>query len=1266
MDGPVSGGSSSSIIKSGTGTLALNANNNSFTGSLTINGGGVLVDDLGLGGDLGAGLITINDGGVFTLGATGNADFPDGTDLVINTGGRFELGQGENYGTVTLAGGEFRFFATSRTGVNNSAVAPAAGGMAYDARSGSFTTSFAGGSGGVVGTANVLGHFIKSTADTVTMGDGTSFTTTIPVEVREGTLAFSGTHSVNGAGPLTLGTDTTAGTLRVDAGVMTINRALTTRVGGSTVDVQAAGTLNLVGSISGTGPLALASAGILNFAPAASQFQLVEVALTGNSLIGKADSGTTELRAKSPFSGQLNAKSGVLVLSGEIAGSVVVEDLGNLGGEGVIGGNLDLGQVAGGRLVVDAGTATALKVDGTVNLVGTSLIGLSGMPLGTGSLAVPVLGYGTLMGFSSTALQLENAALYRPGSGVFTDDTAGSRVVMSLETKALVWTGGAGLWDLATNADWQAGGPEKFYYGDAATFDDTSSNATVTLAGDLKPGSITVDSDAANYSLSGTSVDFISGVAGLLKRGSSLLVMDAPNTFVGGAVVEEGGLEIRQLGGAGVGPVALGTPATGSANTAFYLGGQRLNFGRKVTVSGGTGTATLGSRDTVTGSGDNHQFTSISLARDVIFDSNAEDRTDYENITGSGNITVTGVGRSVFPTTPALFVGNVRVSTTGAGSLQVGVASTAGDRIPDASSVTVDAGATLRISTSAETIGSLFGEGTVAGFSPNGGTAVLTIGSGSFSGIIDGNTAGNLVALAKSGTGALVLSGANNYGGTTTVNGGTLQVGDGGAAGDLGFGIVTVAEGAVLSYLRTGSVTQEGRLDSSGTPGGATLTIGGDPTTNVTLAGASGTFSGAVNVNHGTLTLGATNPWASGAAAPAITLAAGTILTNGSTTTHAHLGVLALVGGVTVTTSSGTATYHTENYQLNGNVTVSGGTAAAIITRDASRTNANSGVSLWGTRTFNVADVTGSPAADLVVSTELEPSNDNAGANEGALVKQGAGTLQLAGEIAHSYTGSTVIEAGTLVANGSILGSLTVSAGATLAPGATTGSFGAGATTLNGAYSCEVSGSSADVLNVSGDLILGAASALNLMPVGGGFTEPNYTIATWTGTLTGEFATITGLPANYTVSYDQANKRIQLKVLGNAYATWETAQGIAGAGHLTDSDGDGIPNGVEFVIGGDPSGPNSASNDLLPTATRSGGFLEFVFRRTDASADFAPFVEYGSNLVGWTPAADGINGITIQVDDEHYGVGIDRVTVRIPATLAVAERMFARLGVSIP
>jgi autotransporter-associated beta strand protein len=1264
MDGPVSGGPLSSITKNGTGTISMNANN-PFTGTLTINGGGVWVNDLGLGGDINADLITINNGGVFTFGGNGNPDLPNSTDVSINTGGRFELGIGENYGVVTLDGGEFRFISAGNTNVNNSAVAPAAGGTAYDVRSGSFTTSFSsGGTGGLLSTSGVLANFVKTTAGTATMGNGTSFSATMPVEVREGTLAFSGTHAVAGSEFLSLGTQTTAGTLRVDTGLTTINRPITTALGGSTVDAQAAGTLYLAGPITGPGPLAISSAGVLEFGPGAAQFQSVDVVLTGNSPIGKSDFGTTEFTAVSPFSGQIDVIAGVLIISGGVAGSVVVGDFGSLAGEGVIGGDLDLGVIDGGRLLVDASNPTTLGVDGTVNLFGTSIVGLSGLPSGTGSLSVPVLGYGTLTGFSSGALALEFEASYRPGSGVFTDDAANSRILMSFETKSLVWNGASGIWDLFTTANWQAAGAELFYYGDTVTFNDTSANAAVTLAGNLKPGSITVDSDITNYSLSGTSSDYISGATGLLKRGSSLLVMDAPNTFDGGTVIEEGVLEIRQLDALGFGPVALGSPSTGSANTAFYLGAQRINFGRAVTVSGGTGTATLGSRATITGTGDDNQFTSISLARDVIFDSNAADRTDYENITGTGNIMVSGTGRSVFPTTPALFAGDVRVSTSGTGSLQIGVASTGGDRIPDASAVTVDAGASLRISTSAETIGSLFGAGTVTGLAPSGGSAVLTIGSGNFSGLIDGLTAGNVLSLVKTGAGELVLSGNNNYGGTTTVSGGTLRVGNSGATGDLGFGAVTVAEGATLSYLRTGAVTQDGGLNSTGLVGASNLVIGGDSTTQVTLA-AGGNFSGAINVNAGTLVFGATNPIGAGASAPSITLAPGATLINGNSTTHAHLGLLQLGGGSVLTTSSGTGTYNTENYQLNGNLTVSGGTTAALITRDASRTNANSGVSLRGTRSFNVADVTGSTAADLVVSTELEPSDLNTGADEGALVKQGAGTLQFSGEIAHSYTGPTVIEAGTLLANGSIPGSLTVSAGATLAPGASAGSFGAGATTIEGSYQCEVAGSVSDVLTVTGNLQLGAASVLNLVSIAGGFTEPEYVIATWTGALAGTFATVTGLPAEYTLTYDETNKRILLVGSGDSYTSWKTAQGIANAGALTDSDNDGISNGIEFVIGGDPSGPNSNSNALLPTATREGGFFKFVFRRTDESSGFNPFVEYSSILASWTKAVNGVNGVTIAEENDFYGLGIDRVTVSIPEALGTTE-LFTRLGVTIP
>ena len=52
--------------------------------------------------------------------------------------------------------------------------------------------------------------------------------------------------------------------------------------------------------------------------------------------------------------------------------------------------------------------------------------------------------------------------------------------------------------------------------------------------------------------------------------------------------------------------------------------------------------------------------------------------------------------------------------------------------------------------------------------------------------------------LTKAGSGVLLLSGANSYGGTNHVSGGTLRVGDVGAASNLGSGDVRVHVGAVL------------------------------------------------------------------------------------------------------------------------------------------------------------------------------------------------------------------------------------------------------------------------------------------------------------------------------------------------------------------------------------------------------------------------------------------------------------------------------------
>jgi hypothetical protein len=143
-------------------------------------------------------------------------------------------------------------------------------------------------------------------------------------------------------------------------------------------------------------------------------------------------------------------------------------------------------------------------------------------------------------------------------------------------------------------------------------------------------------------------------------------------------------------------------------------------------------------------------------------------------------------------------------------------------------------------------------------------------------------------------------------------------------------------------------------------------------------------------------------------------------------------------------------------------------------------------------------------------------------------------------------------------------------------------------------------------------------------------------------------------------------KQIELVSAVDTYGAWETLNGIASAGADTDSDNDGIPNGIEFVIGGDPSGPGSDSNALLPTITLDGTYLNFTFRRTDDSTSYNPVVEYGSNLTGWTDAEAGVGGVIINETNDGFGLGIDSVQVRIPRALAVDARLFARLNVTIP
>jgi len=107
---------------------------------------------------------------------------------------------------------------------------------------------------------------------------------------------------------------------------------------------------------------------------------------------------------------------------------------------------------------------------------------------------------------------------------------------------------------------------------------------------------------------------------------------------------------------------------------------------------------------------------------------------------------------------------------------------------------------------------------------------------------------------------------------------------------------------------------------------------------------------------------------------------------------------------------------------------------------------------------------------------------------------------------------------------------------------------------------------------------------------------------------------------------------------------------------------DGIANGLEFVLGGDPNPAHAGANssDILPTAAGNGNSLVFSYPCSHAAAYPKPVVEFSADLLGpWTPATVGNATIAVTV-----WASSDTVTVTIPK--GAASRLFARLKVVGP
>jgi fibronectin-binding autotransporter adhesin len=313
----------------------------------------------------------------------------------------------------------------------------------------------------------------------------------------------------------------------------------------------------------------------------------------------------------------------------------------------------------------------------------------------------------------------------------------------------------------------------------------------------------------------------------------------------------------------------------------------------------------------------------------------------------------------------------------------------------------------------------------------------------------------------------------------------------------------------------------------------------------------------------------------------------------------------------------------------------------------------------------------------LVISSKID---GDTGAADNGLIKNGAGTLVLSAN--NSYNSPTTINAGmllltgtlrdtsavtlasgaTMTGNGTANGSVTVQAGATVAPGgvAPVGTLTCGSATMAGTFKCQLDGTSSDSLVVTGalDLTGGTIELSTINPP----TAPVVVIAS-AASITGT-PTITGtVPAGYTLQTTATQVRLMSADAG--FSGWIAGFGLAAADQDLDddADADGIDNGIEYVLGGNPATVTDVAK--LPQGTRSGGDFIFAFDRVVASEtpDIVLSFQHGDNLDTWaTVSLEAANPPQVTITRSGDNL-TDHIVVTIPAS---GTKLFGRLKVSNP
>jgi outer membrane autotransporter protein len=526
---------------------------------------------------------------------------------------------------------------------------------------------------------------------------------------------------------------------------------------------------------------------------------------------------------------------------------------------------------------------------------------------------------------------------------------------------------------------------------------------------------------AFNRSDSLTHNGAISGTGSVSQVGTGLTILTAANSYTGGTAINAGVLQVSS-----------------DANLGGAAGGLSFN--------GGALQATA----------------AFSTARAVTLNAGGTLQTDADLtlsgvVSGAGGLTKTGAaalilsGANSYAGGTAINGGVLRVSSDANLGAAVGGLSFNSGVLQNTAAFSTARAATLNA----------------------GGGTLQTDADLTLSGVAAGGG-----RLTKTGTAALILTGANSYTGGTTISAGTLQLGAGGTTGSI---TGNIANSGVLAFNRSDTMSFAGLISGSGAVeqrgsgttvltadnsftggvtvsagtlqlgnGGTTGSIVGDVANNGALAfnrsnalvlGGVISGSGSVSqVGSGTTTLTGTNSYTGGT-----TIAAGTLqLGNGGTTGSivgdvADNGVLvfnrsnALTFGGAVSGAGSVEQRGAGKTTLGGANSYAGGTAifagTLSVAQDANLGAASGGLSFNGGTLQNTGAFASGRSVTLnagggSLQTDANLTLSGVAGGSGGLTKLGSAALILTG--ANTYSGGTVVQAGTLqIGAGGAAGSIT-------------------------------------------------------------------------------------------------------------------------------------------------------------------------------------------------------------------------------------------------